>query len=86
VPNIPEVLNGSFVIKAVDENSKFNLNSLRNADSVKVFKRLLGNLGLDELIAERVADWLDPDSDPRLRILKREPRMHLWTVWMNCCS
>jgi len=67
VPNIPEGFNGSFVIKAVDENSKFNLNSLRNADSVKVFKRLLGNLGLDELIAERVADWLDPDSDPRLR-------------------
>jgi len=67
VPNIPEGFNGSFIIKAEDENSKFNLNSLRNDDSVRVFKRLLANLGLDELIAERVADWIDPDSDPRLR-------------------
>lgn len=67
VPNIPEGFNGSFVIKAEDENARFNLNSLRNADSLQVFKRLLGNLGLDELIAERVADWIDTDSDPWLR-------------------
>jgi len=67
VPNIPEGFEGSFVIKAEDENSKFNLNSLRTEDSVRVFKRLLGNLGLDEFIAERVADWIDPDSDPKLR-------------------
>jgi len=67
VPGIPEGFNGSFVIRAEDENSRFNLNSLRNADSMKEFKRLLANLGLDELIAERVADWIDPDSDPWLR-------------------
>ena len=67
VPNIPEGFNGSFVIKAEDENARLNLNSLRNADSLQVFKRLLGNLGLDELIAERVADWIDTDSEPKLR-------------------
>ena len=67
VPGIPEGFNGSFIIRAEDENSKFNLNSLRNADSVREFKRLLGNLSLEEVIAERVADWIDTDSEPKLR-------------------
>lgn len=73
VPNIPEGFNGSFVIKAEDENAKLNLNSLNRpwqGGAFRVydsFKRLLRNLELDETIADRVADWIDKDSDPRLR-------------------
>ena len=73
VPNIPEGFNGSFIIKAEDENGRLNLNSINRTwgdRSVRVydsFKRLLRNLDLEETIADRVADWIDADSEPRLR-------------------
>jgi general secretion pathway protein K len=73
VPNIPEGFNGSLIIKAEDENAKLNLNSINRTwqgETFRVYdslKRLLRNLGLDETIADRVADWIDKDSDPRIR-------------------
>ncbi|HKZ56747.1 MAG TPA: hypothetical protein VJ024_03495 [Thermodesulfovibrionales bacterium] len=67
VENMSERFKGTLIIIAEDENSKINLNSLRNPDSIKVFKRLLRNLVLNEDIADRVADWIDTDSEPRLR-------------------
>ncbi|MCL4476189.1 MAG: type II secretion system minor pseudopilin GspK [Nitrospirae bacterium] len=67
VENILEGFSGTLIVTVEDENAKFNLNSLRIPDSIKVLKRLLTNLGLDESIADRVADWIDADSEPRLR-------------------
>lgn len=72
VVNIVEGFEGEVLIIAEDENSKFNLNSLiyqngmLNADAITAFKRLLKNLKLKEDIAERVADWIDKDNQPRL--------------------
>lgn len=60
------------LIKIEDENSKFNLNSLVfpngtiNDKAYKSFSRLLKSLNIDAGLADRLADWLDPDSEPRL--------------------
>ena len=67
VENILEGFGGTTVVTVEDENGKFNLNSLRIPDSIKTFRRLLAHLGLDEGLADRIADWIDPDSEPRLR-------------------
>ena len=71
VPNVSEGFSGSFIIKAEDENSKFNLNSIVYLNGQKnaydAFKKLLDTLGLEESIADRIADWIDQNSDPRLR-------------------
>ena len=73
VPNVSEEFQGSFIIRAEDDNAKLNLNSINRpwqGGTYKVydsFKRLLRSLELDETVADRVADWIDPDSDPRLR-------------------
>lgn len=67
VENILEGFSGAVVVTVEDENAKFNLNSLRIQASQIVFKRLLKNLGLDEGIADRVADWIDVGSEPTLR-------------------
>lgn len=56
--------------KIDDENGKFNVNYMLNQDGTietihyKSFKRLLAALKLDEAIADKVADWMDRDSNP----------------------
>ena len=75
VDNIAEGFGGRVLIRVEDENAKFNLNSLLTpgpADSgrpppIDCFRRLLRELGLKEEIADRIADWIDKDSIPRLR-------------------
>jgi general secretion pathway protein K len=72
VVNILKNFEGQVVVRIEDENAKFNLNSLvlpngaLDATAYASFKRLLKNLDLDERIAERIADWTDRDSEPRL--------------------
>jgi len=72
VANILKGFSGKVVIRVVDENSKFNLNSLVypngtiNETAFNSFIRLLKNLHLDENIADRVADWIDLDLEPRI--------------------
>lgn len=72
VVNILKNFEGQVVVRIEDENAKFNLNSLvspngtLNATAYASFKRLLNNLGLDEQIADRIADWIDRDHEPRL--------------------
>ncbi|MGD0885304.1 MAG: type II secretion system minor pseudopilin GspK [Thermodesulfovibrionales bacterium] len=72
VDSIVDGFDGTLVVRAEDESGKFNLNSLvglNNADTIgaiPIFKKLLNNLGLNEEIADRVADWIDRDSEPRL--------------------
>ena len=73
VENILKGFSGKVVIRVVDENAKFNLNSLvwpngtTNETAFDSFIRLLKNLNLDENIAYRVADWIDRDLEPRRR-------------------
>lgn len=66
VENILKGFSGSVVITVEDEDARFNLNSLRNLESLKCFKILLETLELKEDIADRIADWIDIDSNPRL--------------------
>ncbi|MCI0468884.1 MAG: type II secretion system minor pseudopilin GspK [Nitrospirae bacterium] len=63
---------GEIILKIEDENSKFNLNSLiypnglLNKDGYDSFKRLLTVLEIDVSLADRIADWIDPDKEPRI--------------------
>ncbi|MBI5639755.1 MAG: type II secretion system minor pseudopilin GspK [Nitrospirae bacterium] len=68
-----EDLEGTISLRIEDETAKFNLNSLvyvnhnLNETAYKSFTRLLKALRLKAEIADRVTDWIDPDSEPRLR-------------------
>jgi len=72
VPSITDDFEGQLVIKIADENAKFNLNSLvlpngtLNQMAYESLKRLLKNLELDEKIADRIADWIDRDAEPKI--------------------
>jgi general secretion pathway protein K len=72
VENPFEDFSGTIMVRIEDESSKFNINSIvrpngiLNESAYNSFKRLLKNLSMDEKIADRVADWLDQDSEPRL--------------------
>lgn len=63
---------GSVMISAEDENGRFNLNSLVepndlvNKKSYDSFLILLKKLELKETLAERIVDWIDRNSEPRL--------------------
>jgi general secretion pathway protein K len=71
VENPFEDFSGVITVRAEDERSKLNLNALiyqngtLNQDAYQAFQRLLRVLSLDEKIADRVADWIDPDSEAR---------------------
>jgi len=71
VANVLENYEGTLVVKMEDENAKFNLNSLilpngtLNRTAYETFRRLLRNLGIDEQMADRFSDWIDPDQEPR---------------------
>lgn len=62
---------GNITITLIDENSKFNLNSIINEnqtlnnEAYNFFKRLLKNLELNEVLADYLADWIDKDREPR---------------------
>ncbi len=55
---------GGFSVRVVDEESKFNINTLVRGNggiderAMERFRRLLNNLGLDEGLAQRIADLL----------------------------
>lgn len=60
-------------IKIEDENSKFNINSiihengLTNEEAFSSLKKLLEYLNINPSLAMTIADWIDPDHEPRLR-------------------
>ncbi|OGW36716.1 MAG: hypothetical protein A2Y97_01385 [Nitrospirae bacterium RBG_13_39_12] len=72
VENPFEDFEGVITVRLEDENSKFNVNSIVSANGIlnnnaySSFKRLLNVLSLDERISDRVADWIDQDSELRL--------------------
>jgi general secretion pathway protein K len=72
VENPFEDFNGTILVRIEDETSKFNINSIvypigdLNTDAYNSFKRLLKVLSVDERIADRVTDWIDPDKESRI--------------------
>jgi general secretion pathway protein K len=68
--NVSEGFSGRLIVEAEDENSKFNLNSLvapngqLNSEVCDRFKKLLDILDIDEGIADKIAYWIDPRSEP----------------------
>lgn len=67
-----EDFKGTVFLRIEDETSKFNINSmvysngLLNEKAYNSFVRLLGALGIESAIANRIVDWIDPDKEPRL--------------------
>ncbi len=64
---------GTFLtIKIEDENSKFNINSIiepngnTNKEKLASLNKLFDFLDINPDLALLIADWIDPDSEPRL--------------------
>ena len=61
------------IVKIEDENAKFNINSiiypngLTNEDALSSLKKLFEYLNINPSLAMAIADWIDPDHEPRLR-------------------
>ncbi len=68
---------------AVDENGKFNLNTLvqpngdLNKDAYQSFKRLLKALNMDETIADKVVYWINPAAVPDAQVKENSKRGYL---------
>jgi general secretion pathway protein K len=65
-------IDGTISLRIEDENSKFNLNTLvyqnriLNTNAYASLLRMLKALDLKKDIADRIIDWIDPDTEPRL--------------------
>jgi general secretion pathway protein K len=75
------------IIKIEDEDSKFNINSiiyqngLTNTEALSSLKRLLEYLDINPSLALAIADWIDPDSEPRLRDSEYMAKnSYLWSI------
>jgi general secretion pathway protein K len=69
LPTLP-VEGGAIKVSIEDAQARFNLNSIAGRDptslaNLEVLKRLLGVLRLEPLLANAVADWIDPNSNAR---------------------
>ncbi|MBI4699056.1 MAG: type II secretion system minor pseudopilin GspK [Nitrospirae bacterium] len=74
-------------IEIEDENSKFNINSIinpngtTNESALSSLKKLLESLNIDMSAADLIADWIDPDHEPRLRDSEyRAKNTQLWSI------
>ena len=59
-------LNSSLVVTVEDENSKFNINKITDPSTLNSLKKLFEYLKINPDLVFIIADWRDPDSDPRL--------------------
>jgi general secretion pathway protein K len=72
VENPFEDFEGVIIVRIEDETAKFNVNSLIrdngtfNEHAYRSLKRLLEVLSLPDEIADRIADWIDRDSEARI--------------------
>ena len=63
--------NSFLLIKLEDENSKFNINGiiyqngLSNTAELLSLKKLLEYLNINPTLGDVIADWIDPDNEPR---------------------
>jgi general secretion pathway protein K len=74
-------------VKIEDENSKFNINNIiystgqTNEEALSALKKLLEYLNINPDIALAVADWIDPDHEPRLSKSENSAKnSYLWSV------
>jgi len=64
--------NSSLIIEIEDENSKFNVNGIiepngkTDEDEIASLKKLFEFLNINPELVFIIADWIDPDSEPRL--------------------
>jgi general secretion pathway protein K len=64
--------NTTLVVKIEDESAKFNINSiiypngLTNKKALLSLKKLFEYLNINPDLALIIADWIDPDSEPRM--------------------
>jgi general secretion pathway protein K len=88
--------NTILTIKIEDENSKFNINSiiypngLTNEEALSSLKKLFEYLNINPSLALSIADWIDPDHEPRLSPIPsgiglgdsedRAKNLYLWSV------
>jgi len=61
LPTLP-VEGGTIKVSIEDAQARFNLNSVVDPANLQVLKNLLGVLLLDPLLADSLADWIDPDD------------------------
>ncbi len=80
-------INSSLSIKVEDENSKFKINSIiytngvTNEKALLSLKKLLEYLNINPSLALAIADWIDPDSEPRLSDSEYNAKnSYLWSV------
>jgi general secretion pathway protein K len=70
VEGVFEGFTGTLIVTVTDENGKFNLNALsrasRDRKPYEALQALLRSAGVDVAVADRIADWVDSDSEPRL--------------------
>ena len=74
-------------VKIEDEDSKFNINSIiypagqTNEDALSSLKKLLEYLNINPDVALSIADWIDPDHEPRLSKSEDHAKnSYLWSV------
>ncbi len=79
--------NTILIIKIEDETAKFNINSiiyqngLTNEDAMDSLKKLLEYLNINKSLATTVADWIDPDHEPRITGSEENAKnSFLWNV------
>jgi len=77
----------ALLIKVEDENAKFNINTIINPngkdndDALNSLKKLFEYLNIDSNVALAIADYIDPDHEPRLRDSEDEAKnTYLWSV------
>ncbi|MBI5194956.1 MAG: type II secretion system minor pseudopilin GspK [Nitrospirae bacterium] len=78
---------GSLKIKIIDENSKFNINGiiypngLTNENALASLKKLFEYLNINPSLALSIADWIDPDGEPRLPNSEYNAKnLYLWSI------
>jgi general secretion pathway protein K len=56
----------TLVVTVEDENSKYNINKITDESTFNSLKKLFEYLKINSDIVLIIADWRDPDTDPRL--------------------
>jgi len=56
----------TLIVTVEDENSKFNINKITDESTFNSLKKLFEYLKINPDLVLIIADWRDPDSDPRL--------------------
>ena len=82
-----QVAGSELKVMIEDENSKFNVNSIiyengtTDQDALSSLKKLLDYLNINPDIALLIADWIDPDSEPRMPYSEDTAKdTFLWSV------